>query len=84
MNNVIQRQIVVTGSYQPLAPVKTVASVTISCPPTNSGPVWFKAEGANEVLWQPSEWHEFQQIDLSSIQVKGNSGDVVTVVGGTW
>ena len=84
MNNVIMRKINVTGSYQPLATVRTVVSVTISTQPTNAGPVLFKGDNGLDVPWLPGEWHEFRSVDLSAVQVKGTPGDVVTVVGGTW
>jgi hypothetical protein len=84
MNNVVMRKITVTASYQPLAAVKTVASVTISCPPTNSGTVYFRGDDGLDVPWMPGEWHEFKAVNLNGILVKGTVGNVVTVVGGTW
>ncbi len=44
MNNFVMRKIDVTASYQPLAANKTVVSVTISAPPTNSDNVLFKGD----------------------------------------
>jgi len=84
MNNVVMRTVAVTGEYQPLVSGRLVASVTISCPPTNVGNVIFEGDDGSDVAWIPGEWHTFQSIDLSSIRVKGNSGDVVAIVGGTW
>jgi hypothetical protein len=84
MNSVINRKITLTGGYQPLAATRTIASVTISCPPTNSGPVYFRGDDGTDVPWLPAEWHEFKHVDLSQIRVWGNYGDLVTVVGGTW
>ncbi len=84
MNNVILRKIVVTGSYQPLVNSSLVGSVCISCPPNNSVSVYFLGDDGSDVPWIPGEWHEFKHIDLASIQIKGNAGDVVSVVGGTW
>ena len=84
MNNVILRKIVVTSDYQPLVSASLIGSVCISCPPGNSGNVYFKGDDDTDVPWIPGEWHDFKHIDLSSIQVKGNPGDGVTVVGGTW
>lgn len=84
MNNVIMRTVVVTGSYHPLVSQKLVGSVTISCPPGNAGVVLFKGDDSTDVPWVAGEWHDFQSVDLSTIQVRGTAGDTVTLVGGTW
>lgn len=84
MNNTVMRKITVTGTYQPLASSRLVASVTISCPPGNAGGVLFKGDDGSDVPWLAGEWHEFRSVDLSAVQVKGTPGDVVTVIGGTW
>ena len=84
MNNVIMRKIVLTAAFQPLAGSRTVASFTVSVPPSNSGDALFQGDGGAEVPWVPGEWHDFHSVDLAAIRVKGNSGDIVTVVGGTW
>lgn len=84
MNNVIMRKFVVTGSYQPLVSQTLIGSVTISCPPANAGVVLFKGDDGTDVPWVAGEWHDFQRVDLSSMQVRGTPGDTVTIVGGTW
>ena len=84
MNNFIMRKITVSGAYLPLSTTRLIASVTISCPPGNTGTVYFIGDDGLDVPWVPGEWHDFKSIDLAAIQVKGTSGDVVTVVGGTW
>ena len=84
MNNVIMRKITVGAAYAPLVADSLIASVTISCPPSNAGNVLFKGDDGSDVPWVPSEWHSFQRIDLAAVQVKGTPGDVVTVVGGSW
>ena len=84
MNNVIMRKITVGITYQPLATVQTVATVTISASPANAGNVLFLGDTGQEVPWVPGEWHTLHHVDLASIQVKGTAGDVLTVVGGTW
>ena len=84
MNNVIMRKIDLTSEYQPRAVEKTVGTVTISTPPSNTGDVLFLGDTNQEVPWVPGEWHYFKSVDLSSIQVKGSVGDIVTIVGGTW
>ena len=84
MNNVIMRNITVTGSYQPLSSEKLVGSVTISAPPTNAGNVSFKGDDGSDVPWVPGEWHDFRSVNLAEIEIKGTPGDTVTIVGGTW
>lgn len=84
MNNTIMRNIEVSEQFQPLVQDRLVASVTLSCPPTNAGNVIFLGDDGSEVPWLPGEWHRFERIDLSEIQVKGAAGDVVSIVGGTW
>jgi len=84
MNNTIMLSVTVTAEWQPLSAAKLVCSCTISTPPDNTGDVTFKGDNGSETPWQAGEWHEFRQVDLSRIYVKGTAGDTVTVVGGTW
>ena len=84
MNNVIQRTASVTGSYAPLVASSLVGSVTISCPPTNVGTVYFLGDDGSDVAWVPGEWHSFRSIDLAAVRIKGTAGDKITIVGGTW
>ena len=84
MNNFIMRKFTVSATYQALATSRLVASVTISCPPSNVGNVNFKGDDGTDVPWIPGEWHDFVSVNLAEIQVKGTAGDVVTIVGGTW
>jgi len=84
MNNTIMRKIDVTGTYQPLVADFLVATVTISCPPTNAAAVQFKGDDGSDVPWLAGEWHTLHRVDLAEIQIKGTVGDVVSIVGGTW
>ncbi len=84
MNNTIMRKIDVTAAYQPLVAEQIVATVTVSCPPTNAAVVYFNGDDGSDVPWQPGEWHELRQVDLSAIRMKGAAGDTVTLIGGTW
>ena len=84
MNNIIMRKVDVTENYTPLAAEKTVVTVTISAPPSNTGNVFFKGDDGSDVPWTAAEWHTFRSINLADIQIKGAVGDVVTLVGGTW
>jgi len=83
-NNIILRKIDVTDQWQKLSAVPLIGSVTISTPPGNQADVLFRSNEAIEVPWINGEWHQFQRVDLSQIEVKGTAGDTVTVVGGTW
>ncbi len=84
MNNTIMRKIDVTGTYQPLVADSLVATVTISCPPTNAAAVQFKGDDGSDVPWLAGEWHTLHRVDLAEIQIKGTVGDVVSIVGGIW
>ena len=84
MNNTIMRQINVTAAYQPLVADPLVATVTISCPPTNAGVVYFLGDDGSDVPWQQGQWETLHRVDLSSIQIKGTVGDTIVLVGGTW
>ena len=84
MNNLIARKITLTTSWQSLAGEKTVASVTVTAPTANAGNVLLDGDTGDEVPLEPGEWHEFKNINLADLQVKGTAGDIVTVVGGTW
>lgn len=84
MNNIVMKVINCNGGVQALSTTPLVASVTVSCPPTNGGTVQFMVEGGNWVPWQPGEWHEFESVNLAELKLSGTPGDIVTVVGGTW
>jgi hypothetical protein len=78
-------KIALNSGTQQVSTIKLIASVTISCPPTNTGTVYLKVGAAGtEVPWVPGQWIEFKNIDLSTLYVRGNSPDLITVIGGTW
>jgi hypothetical protein len=52
--------------------------------PTNTAPVEFLGDQGQAVPWQPGEWHSFPRINLADLKVRGQAGDRITVVGGTW
>ena len=84
--NTIQRKITITAVYQPLSsgPVD-VGTFDVSAPPTNVANVFFLGDdGVTDVPWIPGEFHNFVDVRLSEIQVKGTPADIVTVVGGSW
>jgi hypothetical protein len=84
MNNVVMRKVTVGAAYAPLVAESLVATVTLSCPPSNAGPVYFKGDDGGDVPWTAGEWHTLHNIDISQVEVKGTPGDVVTVIGGSW
>lgn len=85
MHNAIMFPIWLSGTFQPLYAVKLIASVTISCPPSNTAPAYFKVGATGgSVPWVPGEWHEFKNIDLSTLYVRGSAPDLVSIIGGTW
>jgi hypothetical protein len=83
MNNIVMRTVTVGAAYAPLVAESLVATVTLSCPPSNAGPV-YKGDDGSDVPWQAAEWHTLVRVNLVDILVKGTPGDVVTLVGGTW
>jgi hypothetical protein len=85
VNNFLMRKIVVSDTYQPLSTKKNeVATVEISCPPSNRALVFFKGDDGSDVPWCSGEFHQLTRVNLAEIYVKGTAGDVVTVVGGDW
>jgi hypothetical protein len=84
MNGVIMRKLVLTANYQPLSGRPIVGTVDICTPPTNAASATFMGDdGTTEVPWVKGEMHTLQRVDLSTIQVKGTAGDIVTVIGNT-
>ena len=81
-NGILLRLVPVTATFQPLGG-NEVFTVDVSCPPTNSGPVYFKV-GSDEIPWCSGEWHRLVRIKLKDVSVRGTPGDVVSLVGGTW
>lgn len=78
------RRVVLTPEYRPLSQNHEIVSVEISAMPTNAGQTLFKGDTGDDVPWIPGEFHSFRNIDLSSMEVKGTAGDIVTVIGGSW
>ena len=58
MNNVIMRKIAVASSYGPLVSGSLVGTFTISCSPSNSGPVNFLGDDGADVPWVAGEYVE--------------------------
>jgi hypothetical protein len=85
MNNIVMLKIAMNNGTQQVSTTKLIASVTISCLPTNTGSVYFKVgTTGTEVPFIPGEWHTLKCIDLSTLYVRGNSPDAITLIGGTW
>lgn len=83
-NNLILRRVEVGDDWRPLSDVPLVATVDISTPPTNAGPVFFRAGVAEESFFIGGETHTWRNADLSTVEVRGQPGDIVTIIGGTW
>ncbi len=85
MNNAILRTLAVTVEFRPLSPRDVeVATVDITAPPSNQGPVIFTGDDGSTVAWIPGEYHTLVRVNLGAIRVRGTPGDVLTLVGGTW
>ena len=83
-NNLILRRVEVTDEYRPLTDAPLVGTVTLSAAPANAGPVFLRGDKGEDVPLHQSEFHTLKRIDLSLVHLKGQSGDYVTVIGGTW
>jgi len=87
MNNAIIRTVDVTTEWAALSSAPMRFSGTISALPANAAAVEFRsltdADGES-VAWVTGEYHTFEGVDLATIQIKGQAGDKVTLVGGTW
>ncbi len=79
----IQFDLTLTTSYQPLRTGFFTASGTIACPPTNTGSATFLVGGV-ESIWVAGEYYKVNNVDLTTIQVKGTAGDMITFKGGDW
>lgn len=84
MNQIIARKYDLTTSYQLLASDRTIATVTLSAPPTNAGIAYILGDTGQDIPLIPGEWHILKKVDLAAIQVKGTAGDIITINGGTW
>ena len=83
-HNLILRRIEVTPEWKPLSSVPLVGTVDISTPPSNAGPVFIRAGAGEESFSIPGEAHSWKGVDLSQVEVTGQTGDMVTIIGGTW
>ena len=61
-----------------------VATVDVTAPPANQGPVIFEGDDGSTVTWIPGEYHTLLRVNLGTIRARGTPGDVLTLVGGTW
>jgi hypothetical protein len=85
MTNLVQRVIDCTPAWQAATTLpEEIATVDVLALSTNSAPVEFLGDTGQAVPWAPGEWHTFPRINLAKLQVRGQQGDRVTVVGGAW
>ena len=85
MNNLVQRVISVTPDWQSASALpEEIASVDVLALPSNQHAVEFEGDLGQPVPWQPGEWHSFPRINLAHLRVRGQQGDQITVVGGSW
>lgn len=83
-NNVVLKTIGLTSDYQPLAATSLVATVTLSAPPGNSASATVRTPDGAEAAFEPGEWHTLNRVDLARLEAKGQAGDTLSLVGGTW
>ena len=80
MNNTYMDIVDVTATLAALASEQTIFTGEISTPPTNGSNVVFVGDNGVEVPWVPGEFHQFKNVDLSQIQIKGTVGDKVIII----
>lgn len=83
-NNVVLKTIELTGDFQPLTDASLVATVTLSAPPDNTASATLRTPNGSEVNFMPGEWHTLHRVDLAHLEAKGDAGDTLSLVGGTW
>lgn len=83
-NNLIVRRVEVTPVFRRLSEVELIGTVDISTPPFNPGLVFMKGDDGGEVEFVSGECHQLVRVDLRDVWVRGDVGNVVTVIGGTW
>jgi len=86
VNNAIMRSFEITNGavFEPIIAESVRGTAEISCPPSNTDNVVFEGDDGSSVEWEPGEYHDFVNIDFSTIKVKGTNGDKVTIIGGSW
>ena len=83
-NNLILRVVELTEEFKPLSSQSLIGTVTISAPPSNTGPVFLRAGPGEEAWLVNGECHLLHRIELSSLEAKGAPGNVLTIIGGSW
>ena len=81
---VFQREQAVMTSYGGLWDFAQLATLEVTCSPTNAAPVYFEGDDLSDVPWQPGECHTFHDIDTRDLRWKGTSGDKVIIRSTQW
>jgi len=76
--------ITLTAVYQALSATSLIGTYTITASPANAGSVTIKGSNGVDTVIVAGEWHKLENIDLSTISVKGTANDLVTVIGETF
>ena len=84
-NNIYAKSFVFTGEgYLPVESEPTVLTVTLVASTKNSGNIQFRVDGGPDVNFPPGGRVTLQSVDISQLEVKGNLGHHLSIVGGSW
>lgn len=83
MRNLVLFTAQLSDSSKPLAQGSLVATFTITASHKNTSDMTLSIGKDAEVLVPPGGQYRFEQVDLSSLEVRGKVGETVYVVGHT-
>lgn len=84
-NNIYAKSFVFTGEgYLAVATEPTVLTVTLVASSKNSGNIQFRVAGGPDVNFPPAGTVTLKSVDISQLEVKGNLGHHLSIVGGSW
>ncbi len=84
-NNIYAKSFVFAGEgYLQVETKSAVLTVTLVASTKNSGNIQFRVEGGPDVNFPPGGMVTLRSVDISQLEVKGNLGHHLAIVGGSW
>ncbi|MFG0243628.1 MAG: hypothetical protein ACF8R9_12650 [Phycisphaerales bacterium JB054] len=84
-NNIYAKSFAFTGEgYIAVETTPTVLTVTLVASTKNSGNVQLRVNGGSDVNFPPGGIATLRSVDISQLEVKGNLGHHLSIVGGSW
>jgi hypothetical protein len=84
-NNIYAKSFVFTGEgYLAVETAPIVLTVTLVASTKNSGNIQFRVSGGPDVNFPPGGMVTLRSVDISQLEVKGNLGHHLALVGGSW